>query len=109
MTMIVCQECQQNISDTAKMCPHCGAKVPHAIVWPWLLAIPVVLLALFLAYGATVSSTPEGRARSVDRDAISSCWQQQKDPSLDPATQRFVAKTCEKMETDFRAQYGVDP
>lgn len=68
-----------------------------------------MLFVLFMAYGAMLSSTPEGQAQSTDRNDISYCWQQQKDKSLDPPTQRFVAATCEKMEADFRTKYGVDP
>lgn len=107
--MITCRECGNAVSSTAKSCPHCGAKIPHAKVWPWIVGVPVALLVAFLGYGFSLSSTPEGQARSADRDAISACWRQQKDPALDPSSQRFVAKTCQKMEADFRTKYDVDP
>ncbi len=109
MAMIVCNECQKEISDTAKACPNCGAEVPRAKVWPWVIGIPVALFIVFLIFGATRANTPEGQAKSKARDAISYCWKQQRDQSLSSGSQQFVASTCKKMEQDFRDRYGVSP
>lgn len=109
MAMITCQECKKEISSTAKSCPHCGVKVPHARVWPWIIGVPVAFFVAFMIFGAILAGSPEGKAKSQARDAISLCWKQQSDKALDPSTQRFVASTCEKMERDFRKKYGVDP
>lgn len=54
MTMINCSECNQQISSTAKACPNCGAKVPHAKIWPWIVGVPVVLFIAFLLYGVSI-------------------------------------------------------
>jgi hypothetical protein len=109
MAMITCEECNKEISSTAKACPHCGAKVPHAKVWPWVVGVPIALFVAFMIFGAVLSNTPEGKAKAKARDAISLCWKQQSDKALDPGTQRFVASTCEKMEQDFKNRYGVNP
>lgn len=111
--LITCPECKKEYSSDAKQCIHCGARNPERTSAGAKIAFAgaavAILIFAFLTLGAMQSSSPEGQARSKDRDAISYCWQQQKDPSLDPATQRFVAATCEKMEADFRTKYGADP
>ena len=109
MAMITCQECKNEISSTAKSCPRCGAKVPHAKVWPWVVGVPVALFVAFMIFFATLANSPEDQAQLQARDAISLCWKQQSDKALDPGTQRFVASTCEKMEHDFRDKYGFNP
>lgn len=44
MTLKVCHECQGRVSDTAKSCPHCGAKLrPKTTVTTWLITGCVVL------------------------------------------------------------------
>ena len=109
MAMIKCNECGKEISDTAKACPHCGAKVPRPSIWPWVVGVPFALFLAFLLFGAAVGSTPEAKQKAHARDAIQYCWDRQATKSLDPSTQRFVAATCESMEKKFRDDYGVDP
>jgi predicted amidophosphoribosyltransferase len=106
MAMTTCRECAKEISDTAKSCPHCGAKVPRTKWWLW---IPLGLVVAFLAYGAILSNTPKGKEKAKARDAIALCWQEHERKSLDANTQRFVASTCEMMEQQFRDKYGVNP
>ncbi|MBN8714581.1 MAG: zinc ribbon domain-containing protein [Xanthomonadales bacterium] len=109
MAMTTCKECSKEISDTAKACPHCGAKVPHASVWPWIIGVPIALFVAMMVIGTVAGSSPEAQAKAQARDAIAYCWKQQADKALDPSTQRFVASTCEKMENDFRTKYSTDP
>lgn len=47
MALIKCEECQAEISDQARRCPQCGAKVPHTKWWLW---IPLALVAAFLIF-----------------------------------------------------------
>lgn len=66
-------------------------------------------IAAFLIFGASVGSSPEAKARMAAKDAISLCWKEQERKSLAPGTQRFIAGTCEKMEADYRTQFGRNP
>lgn len=63
----------------------------------------------FLIFGASVGNSPQAQARLASKDAISMCWEEQGRKSLTPGTQRFIAGACEKMEADYRAQYGRNP
>lgn len=53
MTMTSCRECQHGISTTARACPQCGAVVPRPARWPWIVGVPLVLVAALLVLGAT--------------------------------------------------------
>lgn len=75
----------------------------------WWLWVPLGAVAAFFALGAMESSTPEGRARSTERRAIELCWKEHERKSFDASTKQFVAGACERMETDFRAKWGVNP
>lgn len=109
MAIVSCNECKNDISNTAKSCPHCGAKVPRAPTWLWVIGALVAMFVVFLAFGAIRANTPEGKAKSKARAVISTCWKQQSDKSLTPDSQRFIASVCQKMENDFRDKYRVNP
>ena len=51
MSMITCHECASEISDTAKACPKCGAKVAHARIWPWIVGVPLGLFVVMMVIG----------------------------------------------------------
>lgn len=109
MAMTTCKECQGSVSSTAKACPHCGAKLPHRRIWPWIVGTPVAFFVFMIVFGMIVGSSPEAEQANKDRNAISYCWDRQAGKSLDPATARFAASTCERMESDYRAKYREDP
>lgn len=73
--------------------------------WMW----PLGLVGLFVLYALLQTPSPRDDAKGRERAAIRLCWEDQQRKSLDPATARFVAGTCEKMERDFKARYGVSP
>jgi hypothetical protein len=50
MSLIKCAECQAEISTTAKSCPKCGAVVPKPPIWPWVVGVPVAVLALIMVW-----------------------------------------------------------
>ncbi|HCD1179322.1 TPA: hypothetical protein ACKRFB_002610 [Proteus mirabilis] len=56
-----------------------------------------------------MSSSPESKEKSKDRNAISYCWKEYDKKSLSDEQKRFIASSCEKMESDFRSRYGVNP
>lgn len=106
MALIACRECATEISTTAKACPRCGAKVPKTKWWLW---VPLAAVAAFLGFGAVLSNSPEGQAKASARRTIDLCWEEQKRKSFDAGTQRFVAGTCEMMETQFTQKFGHRP
>lgn len=106
MALAPCRECGVQISTSAKSCPNCGARVART---RWWLVVPALAITAFLALGAIQSNTPEGLAESDKRAAIKLCWKTSERRSLDPATQRFAAAACERMEHDFRKRFGHEP
>jgi hypothetical protein len=53
MSIIKCSECQAEISSTAKACPKCGAVVPKTKIWPWVVGVPMGLVALILVWSSS--------------------------------------------------------
>ena len=47
--------------------------------------------------------------KTREREKIAYCWKDQERKSHEPATARFIAGACEKMEADFKQKYGVSP
>lgn len=124
MALIACSECRKEISNKAFSCPHCGAPLRVSAqspresaatqpkkrgVWKWVIGVPVVGFLALLAFGAYISSTPEGRERGDARAAIDLCWSEQSRKSNTSGSARFIAGACEKMERDFRERWGVNP
>lgn len=51
MALITCKECGNEVSDSAKTCPKCGARVkPRSKLWLHILVTPILIVALFTAY-----------------------------------------------------------
>ncbi len=69
----------------------------------------MVAFAAFAVWAVYRKQSPEEIALGKDRGAIELCWKEQQRKSLDPATARFVASTCERMESEFRIKYKVNP
>ena len=69
-------------------------------MWKWIIGVPVGLFFAVVAFGTFINSTPAGKVRAEKRAAIDLCWQEQSRKSLDPASGRFVAGACEKMEAE---------
>lgn len=52
MALVDCKECNSEVSTKAKVCPKCGAKVPHTKWWLWgPLALFIVIFVLGAATG----------------------------------------------------------
>ena len=124
MALRTCAECGHAVSSTAIACPGCGAVTGNAaIVTPpvkrggrgvgrvllFLFLGGIVILVLLFVLGSIIGSTPEGKERERERDAIEFCWKDYERKSFDPGSKLLIAKVCEKMEDDFRAKHGVNP
>lgn len=111
MAIITCPECNKEISDQAKACPHCGAKKPTDWFWlKLLLGIPVGLFLLVMLIGScTPKAGTESDSKAQDRRVIKLCWEEQSRKSLDPGAARYAAGMCENMERDFRGKYNQNP
>lgn len=44
MAMTTCKECKKEVSDSAKVCPHCGVKKPGERWWHALAGLAVVIV-----------------------------------------------------------------
>jgi len=57
----------------------------------------------------TVWFPPVMTQADQDRQVIEICWQDYEKKSLDPATKRFIAGTCETLEANFVKNYNRKP
>lgn len=67
------------------------------------------LVAAFLAWALFRTPSPEERERAILRHAIEECWKEQASKSLEPATARFIAGACERLEEDLRRHQQLNP
>lgn len=108
MAMTTCTECKTAVSSEAEICPNCGVRVkPKAKVWRWVFGVPVALVVLFLAFGASLPANPE---KTQDRRAYELCMSDL--ASADRArngTSSFVAGTCEMMRNKYIQKYNSTP
>lgn len=75
-------------------------------MWKWIIGIPVAAIGALFLIGALSGPASE---KDIAREAIKLCWSDQSKKSLDPGTARFVASTCEKMETEYKARWNANP
>ncbi|MBD8531525.1 MULTISPECIES: hypothetical protein [unclassified Massilia] len=105
MALAPCTDCGYSISNKAAVCPQCGARPAKKKWWPWALLAVVVAIGILAAAG----SSPEAQARIHDEQIIDMCWEDHKTKSFEPATSRFVASTCEMLESKYEKKYGRKP
>ncbi len=80
MAMTTCRECSKEVSDTAEMCPNCGAKSPakgKVSTFVGLLVIGAVVYGIFLI--ATIN-------RPHRPDDVAPVTSPEPEPAVDPAT-----------------------
>lgn len=56
MALIKCKECDNQISDTAKSCPQCGAKLSGITGCGTMILVGIVIFVLFAIIAANVPS-----------------------------------------------------
>lgn len=76
---------------------------------PWLIGLPVVIFAALMLIGSLMDD-PQSKQRWVDSEAVKICWKQIAKPEAERKTQEFHSKEdCERLEFDFKTQYGENP
>jgi Tfp pilus assembly protein PilO len=75
----------------------------------YLLLLVAVLALVFFGYGFYASSTPEGKEKIRERDAIKLCWKDHKEKDFDASVKQFIRQACQKMESDYRNKYHSSP
>jgi len=78
MSLINCKECGQQISKSAKACPHCGAKVKRTGIFTWIVAGFFALMFLGMIVG-----TCDEKNRS-DEEASKAAAEQTRIAALTP-------------------------
>ena len=115
----ICESCRASRTGSAQPTPpQISRGNPFAIspatrdgrtsVGVWAALVAAVLLILFIVV-MHAGNTPQVEEKGIKRLAIEQCWKDYERKSLDPGTKRFVASVCEKLELDFKEQYGVEP
>lgn len=46
MALVNCKECKKEISKSAKICPHCGAKNTASVIYSWIIFLVVAFVAV---------------------------------------------------------------
>lgn len=72
MALIQCSECKQQVSDSAKTCPHCGAKVPQSNTAVKFFVVIVglcVLLAIIYGSLSQTAAPPSPSTGMADKTA----------------------------------------
>lgn len=91
MALVNCSDCKAEVSDQAKTCPKCGAKLKGSIV-KWFFIVPAVLLVIFLGYGASIPKN--------DADALAAYNRCRDQYAAGKVTSLFE---CEQIEARIRA------
>lgn len=84
-------------------------KAKNASKWWLIILVPILVVCVLAVVGAFVKPSQADLNAERDRGAIQLCWKDYERRSLDAATKRFVASTCEKMEESFTATYRRSP
>lgn len=61
MALVECRECRKQVSDSAKTCPHCGAKVPHrSVIGLLIIGLGIIILTSIVigSVGRNTVTTP---------------------------------------------------
>jgi hypothetical protein len=64
---------------------------------------------IFLGIGHCANSTPEGQAKSSDRQAINECKRQMEDTLLPASTREATRYMCNGLRNSFVTKYGHQP
>lgn len=115
-----CPQCGTALSAPGAACAQCPAPDSAALSAPqaptpkprlvrWIIGLPVAFFALLMLLGHFLN-TPETEDRWVARETIRMCWKEIQKPPKEGKPVHFTEQgQCEKLEFDFKTQYGENP
>ncbi|WP_223506817.1 hypothetical protein [Pseudomonas sp. GL-RE-29] len=104
---IRCKHCQANLESTPARLPD-PPKKGMGMFGKVVIGL-VAAIALFLTFGAIVGNTPEGKAKARARNAIELCRHEESSYAGGAGARSIITGACEKLEGDFRSQFGHAP
>lgn len=69
MALIACHECKRQVSDTAKSCPSCGAKVKQPMGWGSKTLIGLLVIVIVSAVASNHNEPPPKTAEQIAKEA----------------------------------------
>lgn len=89
--------------------PSAAQPHPKSRLVPWIIGLPVAIFAMLMLVGSLMDD-PQSKQRWIDSEAIKICWKQTGKPEAERKTQEFQSRQdCERLEFDFKRQYGENP
>ncbi|MBS3955849.1 MAG: zinc ribbon domain-containing protein [Methylomicrobium sp.] len=110
MALIKCKECGNDVSNTAKACPNCGAKVPKSSGCSTTIIVVLVFFILFLVGLSTCSdrnprrsySSSESRLSKSPEDITAQCFDEAGLKENDPSHKITPAEMNKVLECSAR-------
>ena len=116
MALKTCHECGKEYSSEAKACIHCGAR-NESWTSPGMKVAATLFCIVFagvILVGVLIANRPKepaglAKAKSQARAALDECRSRQDDELRELSERRFTRAMCDKMEADFRSNFGENP
>lgn len=97
------------MSDTPSSAPSVDTPTRKPRLVRWIIGLPVAFFAILMLLGYFLN-TPETEDRWVARETIRMCWKEIQKPPKEGKPVHFTQQSeCEKLEFDFKTQYGENP
>ena len=77
MALTICKECKKEVSDTAKACPHCGAKLKGGFFGKFLIVIVILFILINL-----FTSIKNDKAKEKEAERIAALTPEQREAEL---------------------------
>lgn len=72
-------------------------------------AVVLFVLVIFLAWGASIANSPEGKERANQRHVIEGVCAMQDDDLQELMVRRAARQKCEDLKQEFRNKWGMEP
>ncbi len=101
MSLIICKECQKEISSTATSCPHCGFKQSSSI---GCYAFIFIILIFFAAAAYLIYNKISHSETSPNQDSLNTTTvqPQQVNQKPDGSIKKIISKTFNKLKNEIK-------